>query len=245
MTAVDKEESSFNLSKSADTSLPFSVILPEQGLAMFSADDDQDLSEVDLGTIPGALLSPTEQDSQFENTIFGVEQLLQMEPLFGESSDDMAEMDTYLTQAMHALGEEETLWSVIGGGDNDDEYNTFEHEEKIGNASSEHVFPRKLHLMLEEAEKNGFEAVVSWVEGGAAFKVHDSTKFVEEIMPTYFDQTKYESFRRQLNLYGFNRVSRGEGRGMYFHEFFLAGDKRLCRSVTRSSRSCTTSKARS
>jgi hypothetical protein len=98
---------------------------------------------------------------------------------------------------------------------------------------SESVFPTKLHRMLADVQKNGLDHIVSWVQDGAAFKVHDTDTFVQQIMPLYFDQTKYESFRRQLNLYGFSRVSRGVSRGFYYHQLFLKSDSSLCENIIR------------
>ena len=98
---------------------------------------------------------------------------------------------------------------------------------------SEHSFPFKLHLMLEHAKKENFQHIVSWVKDGSAFKVHSSRAFVEKMMPNYFDQTKYESFRRQLNLYGFSRVNRGADRGVVTHPYFIEGARWLCGNVIR------------
>lgn len=104
----------------------------------------------------------------------------------------------------------------------------------------ENVFPLKLHYLLQQAEKERFEDIISWVNDGAAFKVHDPKAFLEKVMPNYFDQSKYESFRRQLNLYGFQRVARGSDRGIYYHQFFLKSAPTLCHSITRPSSSSTT-----
>jgi hypothetical protein len=98
---------------------------------------------------------------------------------------------------------------------------------------SESVFPAKLHRMLENTEKDGLEPIVSWVQRGTAFKVHDTEEFVRRIMPLYFDQTKYESFRRQLNLYEFSRVSQGASRGAYYHQMFVQSDPLLCQNINR------------
>jgi hypothetical protein len=98
---------------------------------------------------------------------------------------------------------------------------------------SEHSFPWKLHLMLDHAEKKNYSDVVSWVKDGSAFKVHKSREFVEKVMPIYFDQTKYESFRRQLNMYGFTRMSRGEDRGISSHPSFVKGSRYLCENIRR------------
>jgi hypothetical protein len=43
---------------------------------------------------------------------------------------------------------------------------------------SESLFPAKLHRMLENAEKDGLEHIVSWVQGGTTFKVHGTNEFV-------------------------------------------------------------------
>jgi hypothetical protein len=96
-----------------------------------------------------------------------------------------------------------------------------------------HSFPWKLHEMLEDAGKNDFQDVVSWELNGTAFKVHRHDEFLSKIMPLYFDQTKYESFRRQLNLYGFSRVSRGPHRGIYLHKCFLQDNRPLCEHIAR------------
>ncbi len=98
-----------------------------------------------------------------------------------------------------------------------------ESEEQL----SERVFPLKLHKMLENAHRDGIAHIVSWVDDGTGFKVYNSDAFTKEVMPMYFDQTKYESFRRQLNLYGFTRISRGPSRGIYSHPMFLAGNRPL------------------
>lgn len=47
------------------------------------------------------------------------------------------------------------------------------------------------------------------------------------------DQSKYESFRRQLNLYGFSRVTRGTNKGFISHPYFVRHNRVLCRNITR------------
>lgn len=58
-------------------------------------------------------------------------------------------------------------------------------------------FPLKLHAMLEDAESKGFANIVSWQAGNKSFKVHDINSFGGDIMPMYFNQTKFKSFQRQ------------------------------------------------
>jgi len=47
---------------------------------------------------------------------------------------------------------------------------------------------------------------------------------MSEICPQYFAQTRYESFIRQVNGWGFKRMRReGADRSSYYHEHFLRG----------------------
>lgn len=94
-------------------------------------------------------------------------------------------------------------------------------------------FPEKLHRMLSETEKDGQEACISWCSHGRAFVVHDTTKFMNEIMPKFFKQTKWNSFARQMNLYGFLRISSGPDAGGYYHELFLRNKPSLCMHMRR------------
>lgn len=60
------------------------------------------------------------------------------------------------------------------------------------------TFPFLLHKMLNDAELYGFEEVVSWLNDGRSFKIHDKQKFVCEILFRYFrGQHQYKSFQRQ------------------------------------------------
>ena len=96
-------------------------------------------------------------------------------------------------------------------------------------------FPRKLHDLLNDAEREGFEDIVSWHADGKSFKVHKVVDFSRKIMLKYFNQTKYKSFQRQLNLYGFSRVSRGPDKGLMLHEKFVRENRSLCLTMNRKS----------
>jgi hypothetical protein len=51
--------------------------------------------------------------------------------------------------------------------------------------------------------------------------------------PHYFKLSKIASFQRQLNLYGFQRLTRGRDRGGYYHELFLRGSMFLAHNIHR------------
>lgn len=66
-------------------------------------------------------------------------------------------------------------------------------------------FPVKVYEMLENADEKQFSHVVSWNATGTGFMVHDKEHFTREIVPDYFNLTKYKSFQRQV---GFVRSTR-------------------------------------
>jgi len=94
-------------------------------------------------------------------------------------------------------------------------------------------FPVKLHEMLEQIESDGLADVVSWASHGRCFCVHKPKEFVHHVMPQYFKQTKMASFQRQLNLYGFSRLTAGPDKGGYYHELFLRGKVSLAYKLHR------------
>lgn len=101
-------------------------------------------------------------------------------------------------------------------------------------SSNSFQFPWKLYDMLEQAEQDGLQDIVAW-QGENSFKVLRIQEFVERVMPRYFKQTKYKSFQRQLNLYGYTRINEGPGKGGYKHKYFLRGNKALCQYISRQS----------
>lgn len=69
-------------------------------------------------------------------------------------------------------------------------------------------FPAKLYALLELSDLSpGGKARlgVGWLPTGRAFRVSDASAFMEKAAPLFFRQTKFRSFCRQLNLWGFRR----------------------------------------
>ena len=58
-------------------------------------------------------------------------------------------------------------------------------------------FPLRLHLLLDGAEKGGFSNIVSWLDDGKSFKIHQRQKFISDILPVYFANVAYKSFQRK------------------------------------------------
>mmetsp|Transcript_6575 Transcript_6575/g.9582 ORF Transcript_6575/g.9582 Transcript_6575/m.9582 type:complete len:306 (+) Transcript_6575:73-990(+) len=105
-------------------------------------------------------------------------------------------------------------------------------------------FPRKLYEMLESESRmkcnvsssssdaapsyyneRGMDqaCVIEWSESGKAFRIIDVALFSSLILPKYFRTSKFSSFQRNLNLYGFSKVRRGPDTDMYAHPSFIRG----------------------
>ena len=96
-------------------------------------------------------------------------------------------------------------------------------------------FPQKLYEMLDtiEHDEPHFSNIIRWQPHGRCFLVLKPKDFATLVLPRFFQQKKYASFQRQLNLYGFNRITRGPDRGSYYHELFLRGKPFLCHGIHR------------
>jgi len=99
-------------------------------------------------------------------------------------------------------------------------------------SGSESQFPGKLHNMMGYVEREGLEHVISWVINGRGFMIHDPEKLVK-ILPLFFAQTKYRSFRRQLNMWHFERIMSGPHKGAFMHPYFVRDNQELCACMSR------------
>lgn len=116
--------------------------------------------------------------------------------------------------------------------DGSSEGNTADSDDgKAGNES----FPHKLYRMLYEADKDGLGHIVSFLPSGRGFTIHRPKDFVSEVMPRFFTTRRIASFQRQLNLYGFRRISEGREKGGYFHKDFMKGQRNRISRIKRKS----------
>ncbi|KAL7547503.1 hypothetical protein ACHAWF_010792 [Thalassiosira exigua] len=81
-------------------------------------------------------------------------------------------------------------------------------------------FPARVHQMLSDPANS---RAVTWMPHGRAWKIIDKELLVSEVLVNYkITCTKYESFSRQLNAWGFKRLYQsGPDLGCYYHENFL------------------------
>jgi hypothetical protein len=62
-----------------------------------------------------------------------------------------------------------------------------------GGAASK--FQYVLHQMIEDAESHAFDDIICWLGHGRAWRVVHPERFVKNVMPKYFPQTKYANVR--------------------------------------------------
>ncbi|KAG5191056.1 HSF-type DNA-binding-domain-containing protein [Tribonema minus] len=74
---------------------------------------------------------------------------------------------------------------------------------------------------LVDILRGGYEDIIAWNPSGTCFMIRDAERFSDEVLVHHFKHNKLSSFQRQLNLYGFRKISRGPDAGAYAHEHFL------------------------
>jgi len=85
-------------------------------------------------------------------------------------------------------------------------------EEKI-------AFPVLLFRLIQDPESTG---AIAWSSCGKGFSVRNS-KELTACLPKYFRHSKYSSLQRQLNIYGWRKMSEGSLKGNFYHPLFHRG----------------------
>lgn len=91
-------------------------------------------------------------------------------------------------------------------------------------------FPAKMHAILSRPD---LAEIVSWMPHGRSWRVLKPREFEVRVIPTYFEHSKFSSFIRQANGWGFRRITQGCDRNSYYNELFLRGLPHLCKKMKR------------
>lgn len=65
-------------------------------------------------------------------------------------------------------------------------------------------FVSKLYSMLED---DTIEEMIAWGASGTTFSVANPAEFAKVVLPNWFKHSNWQSFVRQLNMYGFHKVN--------------------------------------
>lgn len=99
------------------------------------------------------------------------------------------------------------------------------------NPRKKEIFPQKLMDILADSS---LMEIISWLPHGRSFVIIRPDLFCEEVLPRYLPpadsrgSTKYPSFTRKLNRWGFRQATRGADTGAFHHPFFRRDQPELC-----------------
>jgi len=97
-------------------------------------------------------------------------------------------------------------------------------------AVSREIFPQRLMSILSDASVSD---VISWLPHGRSFVIIRPDCLAERVLSKYFasdprSSTKYPSFTRKLNRWGFRQATRGPDTGAFQHLLFRRDQPELC-----------------
>jgi hypothetical protein len=93
------------------------------------------------------------------------------------------------------------------------------------------TFPLQLQQILSNPE---LDHIISWMPHGFSWRIHQPQLFVNQVMPQYFQkQSKLTSFTRQVNGWGFKRVSTSLDCYEYHHQFFVRDKPHMVHGMRR------------
>lgn len=92
------------------------------------------------------------------------------------------------------------------------------------------TFPAKMHAILTNP---ALQDVVAWAPHGRSWRILKPRDFEVNVLPRYFEHSKFSSFVRQANGWGFRRLAQGRDRNAYYHEYFLRSMPWLCKKMRR------------
>ncbi|KAG9407260.1 DnaJ sub C member 7 [Aphanomyces cochlioides] len=67
-------------------------------------------------------------------------------------------------------------------------------------------FLRYLYQILDKEDSS----IISWANNGSSIQILDTDRMAQYILPKYFKHSKYASFQRQLNYFGFRKWTKSQ-----------------------------------
>ncbi|CAG9855498.1 unnamed protein product [Phyllotreta striolata] len=106
------------------------------------------------------------------------------------------------------------------------------------NMSNIPAFLGKLWKMVNDPNT---DHLICWSQAGNSFIIQNQAQFWYELLPLYYKHNNMSSFVRQLNMYGFHKISTIENGTMdadkdeiqFFHKYFQKDQPELLRNIKR------------
>uniref|UniRef100_A0A0B6Z4B9 HSF-type DNA-binding domain-containing protein n=1 Tax=Arion vulgaris TaxID=1028688 RepID=A0A0B6Z4B9_9EUPU len=106
------------------------------------------------------------------------------------------------------------------------------------NSGNVPAFLIKLWTLVEDPST---DELIHWDSSGVSFHVYDQQRFSREILPLYFKHNNIASFIRQLNMYGFRKVTHIDQGGLkiekddlqFQHQYFQRGERDMLQFIKR------------
>lgn len=153
----------------------------------------------------------------------------------------LVEAATALTQLVEVSGKKNFSVSLTASpepllqrtivSDDEEESKKIKQKLKLNSSNSKEIFPQRLMQILDDSELTD---VISWLPHGRSFVIIRPDVFSEKVLPRYFpstdsrSSTKYPSFTRKLNRWGFRQATRGPDTGAFHHPYFKRDEPELC-----------------
>jgi len=109
------------------------------------------------------------------------------------------------------------------------------------NQSSQNAITAFLAKLWALVNDPSCDDLIAWDPSGGSFHVYDQSRFAREILPRYFKHNNFASFIRQLNMYGFRKISTIEHGSLkterddieFAHPSFIRGHDTLLELIKR------------
>merc|ERR1712110_494879 len=92
------------------------------------------------------------------------------------------------------------------------------------------AFLLKLYTMLEDPNSDD---IIGWSTKGDTFIVYNPSDFASMVLPQFFKHSNFQSFIRQLNLYGFHKLKQAPDWHEFTHPVFKRAHKHLLKDIKR------------
>ena len=115
--------------------------------------------------------------------------------------------------------------------DDDSQGATTKRAKSAASEASREIFPQRLMAILSDPSVSD---VIAWLPHGRSFVIIRPDCLSDRVLSKYFastdprSSTKYPSFTRKLNRWGFRQATRGPDTGAFHHPLFRRDQPELC-----------------